>query len=136
MRFIPPRDSRRMSPPVVNLAQKFGRFSDHWSPKIAAQVNDTHIKLVKLKGEFVWHQHEKEDEMFLVVKGKLVIHVREGGKETPLSLEPGEFVVIPKGMEHKPEAKAEVEAVLIEPTTTLNTGNVRNERTRPVLDRI
>jgi mannose-6-phosphate isomerase-like protein (cupin superfamily) len=125
-----------MTPPVVNLAQKFSRFSEHWSPKIAAQVNDTHIKLVKLKGEFVWHQHEKEDELFLVVKGRLVIHVRDGGKEHRLAIGPGEFVVIPKGMEHKPDAAAEVEVVLIEPTSTLNTGDIRNERTRPVLDRI
>jgi mannose-6-phosphate isomerase-like protein (cupin superfamily) len=124
-----------MPPPVVNLAEKFGRFSEYWTPKIAAQVNDTHIKLVKFKGEFVWHQHEKEDEMFLVVKGRLVIHIREGGKEYPLRVGPGEFVVIPKGMEHKPVAAWEVEVVLVEPTSTLNTGNVRNEWTRPVLDR-
>ena len=110
---------------TVNLAEKFGLFQEYWSPKIAGEVNDSYIKLVKLKGEFVWHHHEHEDELFLVVKGRLLIKLRD----RDIWLGEGEFVVIPKGVEHMPVANEEVHALLLEPKTTLNTGNVENERT-------
>jgi len=109
----------------VNLAQKFSLFQEYWSPKIAGELNDSYVKLAKLKGEFVWHQHEAEDELFLVVKGKLLIKLRDGD----IWLEEGEFVIIPKGVEHMPVAEEEVHVILIEPKSTLNTGNVQNERT-------
>lgn len=117
---------------IINLAQKFSSFSDYWSPKIAGELNDSHIKLVKLKGEFVWHHHENEDELFLVVKGRLLIKLRD----RDLWINEGEFVVIPKGVEHLPVASDEVHALLIEPKTTLNTGNVQNERTVAAPDHI
>ena len=95
----------------VNLAQKFSQFSDHWSPKIIAEINDFHVKLVKLKGEFVWHQHEHEDELFLVVKGTLLIKLRD----RDIWLREGELAVIPKGVEHLPIADDEVHVILLEP---------------------
>ncbi len=110
---------------VVNLAQKFSLFSELWHPKIVGELNDGYVKLVKLKGEFVWHRHEEEDELFLVVHGVLVIRLRD----RDLVIRPGEFVIIPRGAEHMPVAAEEVHAVLIEPTTTLNTGNTRDEMT-------
>lgn len=116
----------------VNLAEKFSLFADHWSPKIVGELNDSYVKVVKLKGEFVWHQHEKEDEMFLVVKGKLLIRLRD----RDLWLQEGEFVIIPKGVEHLPVAEEEAHVLLLEPKTTLNTGNVRSERTLANLQRI
>jgi mannose-6-phosphate isomerase-like protein (cupin superfamily) len=119
-------------PEVVNLAQKFSLFTEHWSPKIVGELNDYHVKLVKFQGEFVWHHHDEEDEMFLVVKGKLQMRLRD----KDLWLSEGEFVIIPHGVEHLPVAPEEVHAVLFEPQSTLNTGNVRNERTVSDLDRI
>jgi len=116
----------------VNLAQKFGLFSDHWSPKIAGELNDSHVKLVKVKGEFVWHHHDHEDELFLVIKGRLVIRLQDGDVE----LNEGEFVVIPRGVEHQPYAEEEAQLLLLEPKTTLNTGNVQGERTVTDLQRI
>ena len=116
----------------VNLAAKLALFSDHFRPKIVGEVDDFQVKLVKVLGEFVWHRHEKEDELFLVLKGRLTIRLREGD----VVLEPGEFAVIPKGVEHKPEAEEEAHVLLLEPKTTLNTGDVVNERTVAVLDRI
>lgn len=110
---------------TVNLAEKFGLFQDYWSPKIAGELNDSYLKLVKLKGEFVWHHHEHEDELFLVVKGRLLIKLRD----RDIWLGEGEFVVIPKGIEHMPVAAEEVHVLLLEPKTTLNTGNIENERT-------
>jgi mannose-6-phosphate isomerase-like protein (cupin superfamily) len=110
---------------VINLAQKFDLFSDHWHPRIAGELNDSYVKLAKLKGEFTWHHHEHEDELFLVVKGTLVIKLRERN----LTLREGEFVIIPRGVEHLPVAEEEVHVLLLEPKSTLNTGNVRNERT-------
>ncbi len=110
---------------TVNLAEKFGLFQDYWSPKIAGELNDSYLKLVKFKGEFVWHHHEHEDELFLVVKGRLLIKLR--GRD--IWLGEGEFVVIPKGVEHMPVAQEEVHVLLLEPKATLNTGNVENERT-------
>ena len=109
----------------VNLAQKFGLFSDYWSPKIAGELNDSYVKLVTLKGEFVWHQHEHEDELFLVVQGRLLIKLRD----RDLVVTEGEFVIIPRGVEHLPVAEEEVHCLLLEPKTTLNTGDVQNERT-------
>jgi mannose-6-phosphate isomerase-like protein (cupin superfamily) len=109
----------------VNLNQKFSQFQDYWQPKIAGELNDTYIKLVKSKGEFVWHHHETEDELFLVVKGTLLIKLRDGD----ILLREGEFVIIPKGVEHLPIAQEEAHVLLLEPKTTLNTGNVQNERT-------
>ena len=116
----------------VNLAEKFGLFSDYWSPKIAGELNDSHVKLVKIKGEFVWHHHDNEDELFLVIKGKLVIRLQDGDVE----LNEGEFVIIPRGVEHQPYAEEEVHLLLLEPRTTLNTGNVQGERTVKDLQRI
>jgi mannose-6-phosphate isomerase-like protein (cupin superfamily) len=116
----------------VRLSQKLSLFQDLWSPKIVGEVNDCCVKLVKLKGEFVWHHHEEEDELFLVIAGRLTIHLRDG----EVVLEPGEFVVIPKGVEHKPAADEEAHILLLEPKSTLNTGNVVNERTVAALERI
>jgi mannose-6-phosphate isomerase-like protein (cupin superfamily) len=116
----------------VNLAQKFSKFQDFWSPKVVGDINDSYVKLVKLKGEFVWHQHETEDELFLVVKGRLLIKLRD----QDILLEEGEFVIIPSGVEHLPIAEEEVHVLLLEPKTTLNTGNVENERTVADLEHI
>lgn len=116
----------------VNLAEKLIRFSDHWSPKIVGELNDSQVKLVKLKGEFVWHHHEKEDELFLVVKGKLLIKLRD----RDIELEEGEFVIIPRGVEHLPIASEEAHVLLLEPKTTLNTGNIISERTVAELESI
>jgi mannose-6-phosphate isomerase-like protein (cupin superfamily) len=111
---------------IVNLAEKFSRIHDYWSPRIAADLNDSFVKLVKLKGEFVWHHHEAEDELFLVVSGRLRMRLRDGDRD----LEPGEFIIVPRGVEHCPRALTdEVHVVLLEPKTTVNTGNVRDERT-------
>ena len=109
----------------VNLAQKFSLFQDHWSPKIVGELNDFHVKLVKVQGEFVWHHHETEDELFLVVQGRLLMRLRDGD----LWLEPGEFVIIPHGVEHLPVAAEEVHLLLMEPKTTVNTGTEENART-------
>lgn len=110
---------------VINLAEKFSRFDAHWQPKIVAELNDAHVKLAKLKGEFVWHRHAAEDELFLVVKGRLEIHLRE----RVLRLNEGELVVIPRGVEHCPVAEEEVHVLLLEPKSTRNTGDVGGERT-------
>ena len=114
----------------VNLSEKFALFQHYWSPKIAGELNDSYIKLAKLKGEFVWHQHENEDELFLVVKGHLLIKLRD----RDIHLKEGKFVIIPKGVEHLPIAEEEVHVLLLEPKSTLNTGNVQNERTVTDLD--
>ncbi len=109
----------------VNLIEAFGRFSEHWSPKIAGTVNDSHVKLAKLKGEFLWHHHEHEDEMFLVVRGSFVMEFRDHA----IRLDAGEFLVVPHGVEHRPVADEEAWVLLFEPVSTLNTGTIRNERT-------
>ena len=121
-----------MSVRKVNLAEMFGRFQDQWQPKIVGEVNDSLVKLVKFKGEFVWHHHDHEDEMFLVVKGRMRMQLRD----REVTVGPGEFIIIPHGIEHKPVADEETEVVLFEPTSTLNTGNVRNERTVAQLNRL
>jgi mannose-6-phosphate isomerase-like protein (cupin superfamily) len=116
----------------VNLAEKLSLFAEPWSPKIVAELNDTQVKVVKLDGEFVWHHHNDEDELFLVVSGRLRMQLRDGD----VVLEPGELIVVPKGVEHCPFAEGETHVVLIEPKTTLNTGNVRSERTVEQLERL
>ena len=116
----------------VNLAQKFSLFQDYWSPKIVDELNDSYIKLVKFKGEFVWHHHETEDELFLVVKGSLLIKLRD----QDIFLEAGEFAIIPRGVEHLPVAEDEAHVLLLEMKTTLNTGNIDNEKTVVDLERI
>ena len=117
---------------TVNLREKFGLFSDYWNPRIIGEVNECHVKAVKLKGEFVWHHHELEDELFLVVNGTLRMKFR--GHEA--LVREGEFVIVPRGIEHLPIADDEVHIVLLEPKTTLNTGNLTNERTVAQLQRI
>ncbi len=110
---------------VINLEGKFTRIQEYWRPRIAGELNDSYVKLVKLKGEFVWHHHDNEDELFLVVNGTLRIKLQDG----ELVIRPGEFAIIPRGVEHLPVADEEVQALLLEPKSTVNTGNVTNERT-------
>lgn len=117
---------------AVNLEQKLSMVKDHWNPKIIGELNDSYVKVVKLKGEFVWHHHDEEDELFLVVKGQLLMRFRDGN----VTVSAGEFIIVPRGVEHLPVAQEEVHLVLFEPKTTLNTGNVRNERTMQELERI
>ena len=117
---------------TVNLREKFSLFSDYWNPRIIGEVNECHVKAVKLKGEFVWHHHEHEDELFLVVKGALRMKFRD----REALVREGEFVIVPRGVEHLPIADDEVHIVLLEPKTTLNTGNITNERTVAQLQRI
>jgi mannose-6-phosphate isomerase-like protein (cupin superfamily) len=116
----------------VTLREKFALFDEYWSPRIVGELNGQQVKLAKLKGEFVWHHHEAEDELFLVVKGRLVIELQEGD----VALEEGEFLIVPRGIAHKPVAQEEAHVLLFEPSTTLNTGNVHNERTLEELDAI
>jgi mannose-6-phosphate isomerase-like protein (cupin superfamily) len=111
----------------INLQDKLSKFSEHWSPKIIARMNDYQIKLAKVEGEFDWHTHPETDELFLVVKGKLEIHFRDG----VISLNEGEMYVVPTGVEHKPVADAECHIMLIEPAGTVNTGNVVSDKTAP-----
>src|SRR5881396_2614741 len=111
---------------VVNLKEKFGRVREYWSPKIMGELNDAYVKGVKLRGEFVWHHHEREDELFLVVEGRLRLQLRSGDRDVG----PGEFIVVPRGVEHCPLALTpEVRVLLLEPRGTLNTGNVASDRT-------
>jgi mannose-6-phosphate isomerase-like protein (cupin superfamily) len=118
---------------VVDLAETFGRFADAWSPKIVADVNDMHVKVVKLRGEFVWHHHDTEDELFMVVAGRLRMQLRDGDRDVG----PGQFIVVPHGVEHCPKALTdEVHVVLLEPKGTLNTGEVKNDRTVETLERL
>ena len=116
----------------INLAGKLASFSDHWSPKVVADLNGQQVKLVKFLGEFVWHHHDTEDELFLVVRGRFRMDFRD----RQVWLEEGEMIVVPHGLEHRPVAEEEVSVLLFEPASTLNTGNVRSERTREKLDRI
>jgi mannose-6-phosphate isomerase-like protein (cupin superfamily) len=116
----------------VNIASKFGQIHEYWKPYIAAELNGQLVKLDKLKGEFVWHHHEHEDEMFLVVKGRFRMEFR--GRD--VWIEEGEFIVVPRGVEHRPVAEEEAWIVLFEPASTLNTGNVQNELTQPTLDHV
>ncbi len=121
----------------VNLAQKLASFSDHFSPKIVGELNGQHVKLVKFQGEFVWHHHDHEDELFLVVRGSFRMGYRdESGQERELIIRQGEFLIVPRGTEHRPAADEEVEILLFEPAGTLNTGNVRGKMTVDDLQRI
>ena len=118
----------------INLAEAFGRFSDHWSPKIVGDVNEAQVKVVKLAGAFEWHSHEAEDELFLVVEGRMRMGL--AGTED-VDLGPGELIIVPRGVEHRPEALTdECHVLLFEPRTTLNTSNVESERTVRELDRL
>jgi mannose-6-phosphate isomerase-like protein (cupin superfamily) len=117
---------------VIHLAEKFDRFEDYWSPRIVGEVNDTHVKLAKLSGEFVWHHHEEEDELFLVIQGHLLIKLRD----RELRLGPGDLTIIPRGVDHLPIAQDEVHVLLVEPKTTLNTGSAGGERTVAELERL
>lgn len=109
----------------VNIEDKFSQFSDYWQPKIVGELNGQYVKLAKLKGEFVWHQHETEDEMFMVIKGRLLIKLRD----RDVILNPGEFFIIPHGVEHIPVADEEVQVMLFEPKSVINTGDIQDERT-------
>jgi mannose-6-phosphate isomerase-like protein (cupin superfamily) len=109
----------------VNLRDKLARLQETWSPRVVGALNGQEVKLAKLQGEFVWHQHESEDELFLVLQGHLELHLRDRVVE----LDPGEFFIVPRGVEHKPVAREEVHVLLLEPAGTLNTGNLRNDRT-------
>ncbi len=116
----------------VNLREKLRLVAEHWSPHIVGELNGQHVKIAKLEGEFVWHHHAAEDELFLVLAGRLVIKLRD----RDVTLEPGEFFIVPKGVEHKPVAEEEVHVLLFEPAGTRNTGNVHDERTRDTLRRL
>lgn len=116
----------------VNVGQKFSLFDEPWSPKISGELNGQHLKLVKLLGEFVWHHHDNEDELFFVVKGRFRMEFRDRSEW----IEEGEFIVVPRGVEHRPVAEEETHVMLFEPASTLNTGDVENERTVKELDRI
>ena len=109
----------------VNLAEKLSHIQDYWSPKLTGELNGQHVRLVKLKGEFIWHHHENEDELFLILKGRLILRLRDGD----LELNEGEMAIIPRGVEHLPVAEDEVHVLLFEPADTRNTGNLENERT-------
>jgi mannose-6-phosphate isomerase-like protein (cupin superfamily) len=109
----------------IDLWEKLSRFDERWSPRVVAELNGQHVKLVKLEGEFIWHSHADEDELFLVLKGKLTIELRDG----VVVIAPGQMVVVPRGVEHRPVADGEVHVLLFEPAGTLNTGDVKNERT-------
>ena len=120
--------TRRYLRPVIekiNLAEKLASFDERWSPRIAGALNENYVKLVKLEGEFVWHHHEREDELFLVVSGRLLMQFRDGEVEVG----PGELIIVPRGVEHRPVAPEKTHIVLVEPKTVVNTGNVRDERT-------
>jgi mannose-6-phosphate isomerase-like protein (cupin superfamily) len=121
----------------VNLAEKLSSFRDHWAPKIVGELNGQQVKLVKFQGEFVWHHHEHEDELFLILRGNFRMDYKDSdGMENTLELGEGEFVIVPRGVVHRPVADREVEVMLFEPAGTLNTGNVRGARTVEKLQRI
>jgi mannose-6-phosphate isomerase-like protein (cupin superfamily) len=129
----PTNPPAKPSPPApIKLAEKFAQFSEHWSPKIVAALNGQHVKLVKFRGEFVWHQHADEDELFLVVRGSFRMEFRDrpaGSASRIVTLSEGELIVVPKGVEHRPVADEEVCVLLFEPATTMNTGNAGGPRT-------
>ena len=116
----------------VNITEKLSQFADHWNPRVVGELNGQQVKAVKLKGEFIWHHHDNEDELFLVIKGILKMEFRD---RTEI-IKPGEFIIVHRGIEHKPVADEEVEILLFEPATTLNTGNIENERTKRYLEKI
>ena len=114
----------------INIEQKLSLFSDHWNPRIIGELNKQHVKLAKIKGEFIWHKHDKEDEMFFVLKGTLKIEFRDRIE----TIRENEIIIVPKGVEHRPIAEKEVSIMLFEPATTINTGDLENERTRKNLE--
>jgi mannose-6-phosphate isomerase-like protein (cupin superfamily) len=116
----------------INMRQKFSLFTEQWKPKIAGELNGQMVKLVRFLGPFVWHHHDNEDEMFMVVKGRFRMEFRD----RHVWIEEGEFIIVPRGVEHRPVADEEAQVLLFEPGSTLNTGNVQNERTVPQLERI
>ena len=118
-------EKKEMNIKIVNIADKLKLIQEHWKPRIAGELNDSYVKLVRLKGEFIWHHHESEDELFWVVKGKLRMQLRD----QELIVGEGEFIIIPRGVEHRPLADEEVHVILVEPKTTVNTGTERSERT-------
>ncbi len=125
----------------INLREKLSLIGDYWNPRIVGELNGQYLKLVKFQGPFTWHHHDKEDEMFLVVKGRFRMELRESGddvsgpnQQREVWLEEGEFIIVPRGVEHRPVADEEAEVLLFEPATTLNTGNVANELTVPELE--
>jgi mannose-6-phosphate isomerase-like protein (cupin superfamily) len=121
----------------INLQQQFARFSEHWSPKIVGELNNFAVKIVKVQGEFVWHHHDVEDELFFVVKGRLLIQVRETPEsQKDIWVEEGELIIIPHGVEHRPVAEEETYLMLLEPMATVNTGNVQSERTVRDVERL
>jgi len=132
MQAAEPFAEKEISVEKVNIADKFKKITEYWKPYIAGELNGQLVKLDKLKGEFVWHHHEHEDELFLVVKGRFRMELRD----RHIWLEEGEFLVVPRGVEHRPVADEEAWIVLFEPATTLNTGNVQNERTLHELERV
>ncbi len=117
---------------VVNLGDKFAKFTDHWRPRVVGELNDTFVKLAKIKGEFVWHHHDEEDELFFIAKGRLLMKFRN----REMWINEGEFLIVPRGVEHCPVAPEEVHIMLVEPKSTVNTGNVMSERTVTELERI
>ena len=121
-----------MSLQKISLAEKFNQINDYWNPRIAGELNGQMVKLVKFKGDFVWHHHEHEDEMFLVVEGEFTMELRDKN----VLLQKGDFIIIPRGTEHRPVAEKEVQVMLFEPASTLNTGNTKNELTREKLETI
>jgi mannose-6-phosphate isomerase-like protein (cupin superfamily) len=116
----------------VNIREKLSQFHDYWNPRIIGELNGQHVKAVKLQGDFVWHHHDNEDELFLVIKGNLTMEFRDKVVE----VNEGEFIIVPRKVEHRPVATEEVELLLFEPASTLNTGNVENERTKKHLEKI
>lgn len=142
MRFLSPDDTTRLvpvphtTPPVMltpkNLDAQFDEVAELWSPKVIGRVNDQYVKIAKLKGEFVWHAHEAEDELFLVIRGRLRIQLEDGEVE----LRPGEFVVVPRGVRHNPVAEDECWVMLVETMTTQHTGDVMTERTRSIAEQL
>lgn len=120
----------------INLAQKLALINDHWNPRIMGELNGQLLKLVKFQGPFTWHHHENEDELFLAVKGRFRMDYREDGNDHEVWIEPGELVIVPRGVEHRPFAEEEAEVLLFEPASTLNTGNVENEFTKKALERV
>ena len=119
-----------MTPTPITLADKYAQFEDLWNPRIIGELNDQHIKIAKVNGEFIWHSHAEEDELFMVVQGKLLMDFRDRTEE----VRPGQLLVVPRGTEHRPRTEAETWILMIEPKTTLNTGNVESERTRRDLE--
>lgn len=116
----------------INLEQKLSLFTEHWSPKIVGELNGQHVKIAKLQGEFIWHKHDNEDELFFIIKGSLKMEFRD----KTVIVNENEFLIVPRGVEHKPVAEKEVSVMLFEPATTLNTRNIENELTKHVLDKL